>query len=253
LLVKPGFTTLAVEDRGVVCEVTLTRDRINVAMVRELDELCAWLDDECASSVVVFRGTTSRFTRGIDLGDFSLQRPPDIHGFGKWERALSAIERLKKVTVAAIEGECRGGGVQLALACDARIASSSAVFAVDEVKNGFLPGMATWRLAKYLGMGRARWLILTGQEMTADQALAAGLLGAVCNPGEVEGVIERTVMAFLPVNGTVVALARRLLLEGYAKSHEDFLGDFLAAQHRAISGESFMRRVQEEALRPPPP
>lgn len=244
-------TALEVTENDGVCRVTLRAERIAAAMVADLEALCAWLDDESDCDVVVFDGRDGRFSRGIDLSDFSTRRPPDIHGFSKWERVLSEIERLKKITIAAIDGECRGGGVQLALACDHRIATPAAALVLDEVKNGFLPGLATWRLAKYVGMGAARWLALSCQPVSAHDAQRLGLVGLVTD--DLDAAIDEAVHAFRPVNGSVVALTRRLLIDGYGKSHEDFMGDFLAAQHRAISDAPFLRRLQEEALRPPAP
>lgn len=242
-----AWTTLKVVEAGAVCHVTLTRDRINVPMVRELEELCGWLEDEATAAVVVFRGEGGNFSRGIDLGDFSLQRPPDIHGFHKWERALAAVERLKKVTVAVLDGDCIGGGVQLALACDFRLARHDAVLLLDEVKRGFLPGLATYRIAKYVGLGTAKHLVLSGRAVTAAEAIGMRLVDRVCAAEQVEAEIDRAVMEFLPVNGTAVALARRLLNESYGHGHEDFLGSFLAAQQVAITSEPFLRILRDRA------
>lgn len=243
--------TLEATEQGDVCEVVIRAARITVAMVADLEALATWLDDACTCSVVVFRGHGGRFTQGIDLSDFSLRQTPDIHGFNKWERALAALERLKKITIAAIEGPCRGGGVQLALACDHRIATPTAIFALDEVKNGFLPGLAVYRLAKHVGMGVARYMVLSGQPVDAAEAARTGLIHTVA--ADLDAEIARAATAFLPVDGVAVSLARRLLNDCWNKPYEDFLGDFLAAQHRAVSGETFQRRLRDEALRPPAP
>lgn len=238
-----------VEERGALCCITLNRPEagncISVQMLRDLEEVCNYLDDESPSSVVVFRGAGGTFTKGIDLADFSSRRAPDIHGFNKWERVVVAIERLRKVTVAAVEGECIGGGVQVALACDFRLATEEAVFLLDEVKRGFLPGLATYRLAKYLGLGRAKQMILSCQPVAAMEALRIGLADRVCPAAKLDEELDRLVMEFLPVNGSTVALARRLLNESFAKNHEDFLGGFLAAQHKCITSEPFIRILQE--------
>ncbi len=246
------WEAFAVQEKGAICEVVLQTDRIGVAMVNELERLSEYLEDESPASVLVLRGRNGRFTHGIDLGDFSLRRPPDVHGFNRWERALRGLEQVRKVTVAVLEGACRGGGVQLALVCDYRLATPDAVLCLDEVKNGFLPGLATWRLSRHVGLGLARELVLGCREVEAARGAQYGLVSEVCSADELERTIERVATSFMPVNGTVVALARRLLDESFATPYEDFLGSFLAAQHRAISGETFMRRLQEEALRPPP-
>jgi len=248
------WTTLTLEEAGAICTVTLSRpehgNRINVQMVRELEEMCDYLDEESPSSVVVFRGAGGQFTEGIEMSDFSVSRPPDIHGFNKWERSIAAIERLKKVTVAVIEGRCHGAGVQIALACDFRIASREAVLVTDEVKQGFLPGMATFRIAKYVGMAAARHIVLAGRPLGADEARELRLINRVCEGENLKIEIERAAMEFMPVNGKVVALARRLLNESYSNTHEDFLGNFLAAQQVAITSEPFIRILQA-ALREP--
>ncbi len=238
------MTAIQIEEKGAVCHARLVQPRINVQMLKELEDLCIYLEDESPSSIVVFRGHGGIFTKGIDLSDFSKQKPPDIHGFNKWERAVVGIERLKKVTFAAIEGECASGGVQIALACDFRIATADAVLALDEVKRGFLPGLATWRLPKYVGLGVAKHLVLTGRPLPAAEAERIGLVNRVCAAERLDAAIDAAVMEFLPVHGHVVALARRLLNESYAGDHENFLGSFLAAQHKAITTDPFIRVLQ---------
>ena len=214
-------------------------------MVRELEEVCQYLEDESPSSVVVFRGAGGVFTKGIDLQEFSSRKPPDIHGFQKWERCMVAVERLKKVTMAVIEGDCVGAGLQLALVCDFRLATETARLVLDEVKQGFLPGMATFRLAKYVGMGVARHLMLSCQPVGAEEGLRVGLLSRVCAQESLEEAIQGVVMEYLPVHGQTVALARRLMNESFSQDHENFLGGFLAAQNRCITTDPFIRVLQE--------
>lgn len=245
----PAWTRLRLEEKGAVCHLVLSRpeegNKIDVPLVRELEEACYHLEDESPSSLVVLRGSGGCFTRGIDLEEFSLDRPPDIHGFHRWEKALHALEKLKKATVAVLEGPCRGGGVQLAMACDLRLASESALLAVDEVKLGFLPGMGTWRLPKFVGLGRARELAATGRTFTAVEAREMGLVDRVHPEAEVDGALKKVLAELLPVNGTTLALSRRLLNEAYSGGFEDAVGNFLAAQARCITAEPFLRHSQK--------
>ena len=250
----PDFTTLTIEEKGPVCHLTLSRpgqgNRIDVAMVRELEEACYYLEDDSPASLVVVRGTGGTFTEGIDFSEFSLDRPPDTHGFHRWERALATLEKLAKVTIAVIEGECRGGGVQLALACDLRLAADSARLTLDEVKLGFLPGLACYRLPRYVGLGRAKELLFTARTLAAQEALAWGLLDRVAGGDRLEAALQKLLADCLPVNPTAVHLARRLLNESFPSGYEDFLGSFLAAQARAVVSEPFLRHFQQ-AIRPP--
>lgn len=244
----PTWTRLRLEEKGPVCHLYLARpeadNRIDVAMVRELEEACYYLEDDSAASLVVVRGSAGCFTEGIDLSEFWLDRPPDTHGLHRWEKALQALEHLKKATVALLEGACRGGGVQLAMACDVRLACQSARLTADEVKMGFLPGMGTWRLPKFVGLGRARELLATGRTLKAAEALQIGLVDRVCPDAEVEDALNQTLADLLPVNGTPLALARRLLNEASSTAYENAVGNFLAAQARCITTEPFLRHYQ---------
>ena len=236
-------TTLRYEENGDIATVTLLRSKINMAMVRELTAVCDHLEDHSAASFVVFRGQDGVFSAGIDFSEFRHDQPVDIHGFNKWEKICQRIEDLPKVTIVAMEGAVEGGGVQLALVCDARIALNGSSLCLNEVKSGFLPGMATFRLAKYVGLGRAKRLIMQGQPVGADKAEEMGLIDEVV--ADLEEGIARTVAAFRPAFPITVQLARRLMNESYATSFEYAIGNFLAAQHRATSQSEFLQTVKK--------
>lgn len=239
------WTRLRLEEKGPICHLVLARpeagNRIDVAMVRELEEACYYLEDDSPASLVVVRGSGGCFSEGIDLGEFWLDRPPDTHGLHRWEKALRALERVKKATLAVLEGTCRGGGVQLALACDVRLAAESARLTLDEVKMGFLPGMATWRLPKFVGLGRARELLATGRTVSAQEAREIGLVDRVCQDSETDQATDRFLADLLPVNGTALALTRRLLDEAFSTPYETAVGNFLAAQSRCITSDPFLQ------------
>ena len=249
---KPTWTRLALEDKGAVCHLVLSRpqegNRIDSTLVRELEEACYHLEDDSPASLVVVRGSQGCFTEGIDLAEFWQGRPPDTHGLHRWEKTLAALEKLKKATVAVLEGPCRGGGVQLAMACDARLAATSARLALDEVKLGFLPGMGTWRLPKFVGLGRARELLATGRTLEAAEAREIGLVDRVCPEAELERALNQLLADLLPVNGTALALGRRLLSEAYSGDFENAVGNFLAAQARCITSEPFLGHCRRPTL-----
>ena len=117
-----SYETIRLERTDGVATITLHRpeadNAINVTMVRELEKVCYFLEDEADEKVVVLRGAGDTFCAGVDLLDFPPDEKPDVRGFSRWERACRTLERLPMVTVAAVDGECAGGGLQLALACD---------------------------------------------------------------------------------------------------------------------------------------
>lgn len=238
------YETLTFEDgrgeEGDVAFLTLKRERINVKQIRELERVCDQLEDHSTCKVVVLRG----HSLGIDFADFDPKEVLDIHGFNKWEKLVSRVERLPKITVAAIDGPCVGGAFQLALACDQRVCTPSATFSLPEVKLGFLPGMATYRLAKYVGLGHAKRLMLTGAALGAEEALRLGVVDDVS--ADLDAVIARTITMLGPKHAVAGTLARRLLLESFHTEPEDAIGHFLAAQHRAISQTAFLDTLKKE-------
>ncbi len=245
------YETLKVTQEGAVVTVALhrphVRNAINMQMVHDLMDVAEIVADASDVDVLVLRGSEGVFSAGIDLRDFSLDKPPDIYGLQKWEKMCRQIETLNKFTVAAVEGECTGGGVQLVLLCDARLAEKKAVFRLNEVKLGFLPGMATFRLAKYVGLGRAKTMVLRGKPFRAEEALSWGILDEVCDRVSFEETLERIVAELRPFHPDALELARRLLNECYAVDYETFIGHFLAAQHRAINSDAFRELIVKAA------
>jgi enoyl-CoA hydratase/carnithine racemase len=239
------FRTLIVDERKEVATITLHEPggngEIDLAALEDLETLMVWLEDESSCSLVVFRGTAGVFCRGLNPAVFGPGTMASIHAHNRWEKALVALERLPKITLAAIDGVCVGAGVQLALACDHRIATTSTSMQLPEVKHGYLPGMALFRLAKYVGLGVAKRLVLTGVPWSAADAIAWGLVDWVCEPDVLASTLEHVAEQILPANGDAVRLARRLLNESFAEPIEDALGSLLAAQHRCISRVSVDR------------
>jgi enoyl-CoA hydratase/carnithine racemase len=231
------FRTLAVEERAEVTTVRLHAaggGEVDQAMLDDLGLLTIWLEEACPSPLIVLRGATNVFCRSLNPAVFG-PGTASVHLHNRWEKALIALERLPKVTVAAIDGPCIGAGVQLALACDHRIATSAAQLQLPEVRQGYLPGMALFRLSKYVGLGVAKRLVLTGVPWRSDEALSWGLVDWVCEPSMLDETIERVAELLLPAKLDTLRLARRLLNESFAEPIEDALGGLLAAQHRCLS------------------
>ena len=233
------YETLTFVEEGDVATLTLVRTRINVRQIRELERVCDHLEDHSAAKVLVLRG----HSHGIDFADFDPKEALDIHGFNKWEKLVSRFEKLPKITLAAVDGPAVGGGFQLVLACDLRVGTADARFSLPEVKLGFIPGMAVFRLAKYIGLGHAKRIVLTGAEVGAEEAVRLGILDSV---GPLDVGIANALAALGPQHVVAATLSRRLLLESFHTEPEDAIGNFLAAQHRAISQTAFLDTLKKE-------
>jgi enoyl-CoA hydratase/carnithine racemase len=180
-----GHVTIAVD--GPVATITLDRaDKLNAltaGMLHELEAACAVLDrDEAVRAVIVASSSAKAFCAGADLLEWG-----PLGAQGMWQRwirdghrVFERLARLRQPTIAAIDGICYGGGLELALACDLRVAADAARFAFPEATVGAVPGWAgSQRLPRVIGAGRAKQLILLGQPIDAATAAAWGLVAEV--------------------------------------------------------------------------
>ncbi|PZC45639.1 MAG: enoyl-CoA hydratase [Chloroflexi bacterium] len=173
------------EKDGEVGLVTLNRpDRLNALgqdVRRELNEVLDEIEVD-ATRVVIFAGEGRAFCAGADINDLSagedLRSPvPDP---SETPEVIKRIGDLNKVVIAAVHGAAVGGGCEVALACDMRIASENARFGLPEIKLGIMPGAGgTQRMPRLVGEGRAKWLMMTGEFIDAQTSLQWGLVNQV--------------------------------------------------------------------------
>ena len=172
---------------------TLIIDRPEVRNALDLDTVAAVrealgrLETDASVGVVIITGAgESAFVSGADINDIR-ERGRD-EGLAAINSSLFAeIERFPRPTIAAVNGYALGGGCELALACDIRIASDTAKFGQPELGLGIIPGAgATQRLPRLVGMGRAKHMILTGDVIDAKQALEIGLVSAIAPAGQLQ-------------------------------------------------------------------
>ncbi len=185
-----AFETIEVEQDGALAIVRLNRPKqlnaINRAMVAELDELAgrfeAGFHAERSPRVVIFTGAGDRaFLAGADIGEFQGQTPAESLTFDqRIQRLYNRIEALPQVTIAAVNGFALGGGCELTQCCDLVVASETARFGQPEVNLGVIPGAGgTQRLARIVGMHRAKELNLLGEMIDAPEAYRIGLVNRV--------------------------------------------------------------------------
>jgi len=169
-------------------------DMISRAVTDELDD---------ATRVIVLRGRGDRaFSAGADIADFGRG---EGGGAGALQRAADAIEAAPVPVVAAIHGFCLGGGLEVALACDLRIATEDAQLGFPEVRLGLMPGGGgTQRAPRLVGPGRAKWMIMSGDRIPAIKAQVWGLVEFVVDDLE-EGIEQYT--------GSLAALSPHALRE----------------------------------------
>jgi enoyl-CoA hydratase/carnithine racemase len=167
------------------------RNALSRAMIRELLENLARIRDDRALRCVVITGRGDKaFCAGADLKERATMSAEEVHQFHRSLRdAFRGVEAAPQAFVAAVNGAALGGGLEMALACDLRIAVEGAEMGLPEVGLGIIPGAGgTVRLPRAIGVARAKDLILTGRRVGAAEALAMGLVSRVAPPGRLREV-----------------------------------------------------------------
>ena len=191
------------------------RNALSVELLEDLVAACAWLGTRPEVRVVVLTGAGEHFCAGADVSTMSalLAEGSDARrAAGAGDRAATSLESLDAFTIAAIRGRCVGGGVVLALACDLRVAQTTARFSIPEVDLGIpLAWGGIPRLLREVPPAVARELVLTCREFDAEEAARLGLLSRVVAPGELTGSVaqlaqELAAKAQLPVRATLDAV-----------------------------------------------
>jgi len=180
---------ISVEDR--VATVTIDRpDVLNALNTALLEELLATLGDlggDPGVGVVVLTGEGERsFIAGADIKEMAGKTPLEARAYSELGQEIAhRLETMRKPTIAAVNGYALGGGCEMALACDVRLASKNAQFGQPEINLGIIPGWgASQRLARATNIGYAKELILTGRMVDAPEAFERGLVQHVYAPAE---------------------------------------------------------------------
>ena len=173
-------------EEGAVAHITINREKalnaLNSSVMTRLEEIFSKLEDDDEVSVIVIAGAGEKaFVAGADVTEIKEAGGKRTELIKKGQEIISMIRNSSKVVIAAVNGFALGGGCELALACDIRIASESARFGFPEVKLGLMPGYGgTQLLPRLIGVGGAKCVILTGDMLTAAEAFQFGLVEKVC-------------------------------------------------------------------------
>ena len=232
--------TILVDVDGGVATVTVNRpDKRNALNSQVRSEVVAALDALRADDsvrVVVFTGAGDKaFVAGADIGEFAQRTPLEQREAMTGRRVFDEIAAFPKPTVAMINGFCLGGGCELALACDVRVASDAARLGQPEINLGIIPGGGgTQRLPRVVGTGQAMRLILSGEIVDAAEALRIGLVDVVHPAAELRertmefarGMAARSPVALRMAKAAVRAAAEMPLAAGLAYETELFVTCF---------------------------
>ena len=216
-----AFETLKVAIDGPIAQVTINREpqlnALSSTVISELTAAAGELEVSTDVRVVVLTGAGDKaFVAGADIAEMLELTPTQAQAFAEMGGALGhTIETSEKPWIAAVNGFALGGGCELALACDFVHASENAKFGQPEVKLGVIPGFGgTQRLARRVGVAKAKEICMTGDQILAAEALRIGLVDALWPHAELLGRVKELALRIAANGPLAVAEVKRLVHQG---------------------------------------
>ena len=215
-----AYEFLKVETQGGVTVMTISAPKslnaLNSTILGEIDDCIDNLEDDTRVLIITGDGEKS-FVAGADISEMAPLGEEEGFEFGKrGALVFRKIETLPIPVIAAVNGFALGGGCELAMACDIRIASNNAKFGQPEVGLGIIPGFSgTYRLAKLVGQGMAKEMIYTGRAIRAEEALRIGLVNAVYEPAELLDRAREMAARMIANAPIAIAYAKKCINESY--------------------------------------
>ena len=238
--------TVRLDVQGPLARMTFDRPEVlnagNARFAAELGEAVATVAARSGVRVVVMTGAGRAFQTGVDLkalaaGELTLT------DLVRWEDAMTAIERMDKLFIAGINGHCIGGGLQLALVCDYRLAVEDALLSLPAVKECLIPSMALYRLPRLIGLARAKELILLGEPISAREAERIGLVNRAVPPADFSKALDETVERFLALPPVSVIASKRLSTRAFDLDFETFREEMNAALVGCFESDEHQRAM----------
>lgn len=249
------FQAIVLERREGIAIITLNRpEKLNALNAGLRDELTRAVDamafDETVKVVVLHGAGEKAFVAGADVAEFAARTPTEQREVYRHRRVYDAVADFPKPIIAAIHGHCLGGGCELALACDLRVADRTARFAQAEIRLGLIPGAGgTQRLARLVGPGQAMRMALTGDVVDAEEALRIGLVEFLVDEGEhLERALElaRRMCRWSPVALRLAKQSVRAALETPLQAGLELEKELFLAAFSSDDGQEGVRAFIEK-------
>jgi enoyl-CoA hydratase/carnithine racemase len=223
---------------GPLAYITLNRPEVlnamNLSWPQELLSITKPLARNKQVRVVVISGAGRAFCSGIDLKALSSNGIPQ-RWFRQTELAFRSVEALPQFVICAAHRYCIGGGLQLALASDLRIVTDTTQFALTAVKECLIPGMGSFRLARYVGLGRAKRIALSGEFINAQEALSIGLVDLVVPENDFDRTVKDLTRSYLKIASEGQRQTKHLLNLAFDLDWDAFLEEYMRSQKKTLA------------------
>ena len=236
-----SFEFMRLEKEGKLAWVTFTREDHLNAMSNEcnvqINKIAMALREDPDVRVAVIRGEGRAFSTGIDLKELAADRI-EMRYHERWERALRLFETMEKLIIVGMHGFCLGGALQLALAADVRVSTADCQIGLPAIKESLIPGLATLRLPRYIGWGRAKKMILGGQNISGNEALQIGLVDHIVSDADFFKQIDMVAGDYLAACSVGTRMSKLAINKAFDMDFDSFLQYYYELQERAqFSGD----------------
>ncbi len=250
--------TMRCELNGPLARLRLNRPEVhnaaNWAWVNDLVTATEYLEQQNDVHVVIVSGEGKSFCSGLDVKELAQGNlTPDW--FATWEQGVMGLQELEAITIAVIQGYCLGGGLQVALACDLRIAATDAVLSIPAVREGVIAALGPMRLARLIGAGPAKQLCLLGHRFTPAEGQALHLIGEVVPPDQLEARALAIAQELLEIPFTALKHTKYQIDSAFEVDAGTLMAEFIEAQEECLNSPEHQavmvryRAEQEERRR----
>lgn len=214
---------ISIQD-GIATVINNRPDKLNALNTTFFKEMNFFLDNLSKEiKLIIITGEGKAFVAGADISEMSGKNPKEAEEFSLLgQRTFDRLEQIDIPVIAAVNGFALGGGCELAMSCDIRIASNVAKFGQPEVNLGIIPGYAgTQRLSRLIGLGNALYYTMTADAMTADEALRMGLVQKVVEPENLMPQTLEIANKILAKGPNAIKKAKKVIRQGLNSSFEN--------------------------------
>jgi len=214
------YTTLTLERDGQTAILTFNRPKVlnalNTMVATEGLDAVQTIGNDPAVRVLILTGAGRAFVAGADIAEMENKTPEEARIYSELgHRFMNTLQDLPQPVIAAVNGFCLGGGLEVALACDIRIAAASAQFGLPETILGIIPGWgATQRTARLAGAAKTKEMIFTGRRFSSAEALDMGLINRVVPDGELMDTVRATAALMCRQGQTALRHAKKVINQG---------------------------------------
>lgn len=215
------YQNIVVEREGALSYVAINlpekRNPLSVTTLSEMRQALEVLENDPDCQCVIFTGKGDKsFAAGADISKLRDRIPTDVLNKQGMQQTYDYIANYPKPTIAMINGFALGGGCELAMSCDIRIAAKNAKLGLPELNLGIIPSAGgTQRMSRLIGLSRATELILTGRIISADEAKEIGLVSQVVELDELKATVEETAKQIISKAPLAVQMAKQVINSGY--------------------------------------